>query len=390
VLTAKPAPLPSVAVLAKKPLQQIRRVVDKPPTAQFGQQAQPSQPAPQDSESEHPDTESVGNYSKETGGHEVTSIDDAMPSSPEPQVVDISSPPPRILTSIPPDGVRRTTRIRKSVNPTNTADVFGSSDGRALPSRRNANSQTTARLDQTFSGMSATALKALTTSNTVRNQRYLAAKLETEVIRKEGARPESPVVKIRTISQREQDERGKQRKERAERRARRSEDRIENQTEADGRSEGDSDSASDSDDQNSSPTPKRHKRGPGDEDDYQTPMRKLKRLKLEDDDGNDSRENERRVKWDRGLFTTIYLDEVKLGTRRPPKENIATKGCLAPTAKALPLDNLGNLPHADSPLIELVEESVVVKKFVYDNDVEPVQQVIVVKNTRLRSKKEKS
>jgi len=50
---------------------------------------------------------------------------------------------------------------------------------------------------------------------------------------------------------------------------------------------------------------------------------------------------------------------------------------------------LGNLPNVDSPLTELVKENVIVKKFVYDSDVEPVQQVVVVRNTRLRSKKGK-
>jgi hypothetical protein len=59
-------------------------------------------------------------------------------------------------------------------------------------------------------------------------------------------------------------------------------------------------------------------------------------------------------------------------------------------SKAVPLDTLGNLPNADAPLTELVEESIVVKKFIYDNDVEPVQEVIVMKNTRLRSKKGKA
>lgn len=59
------------------------------------------------------------------------------------------------------------------------------------------------------------------------------------------------------------------------------------------------------------------------------------------------------------------------------------------SSKAVLLDTLGNLPDADAPLTELVEENVVVKKFVYDNDVEPVQEIVVVKNTRLRSKKGK-
>ncbi|GLB34975.1 hypothetical protein LshimejAT787_0205400 [Lyophyllum shimeji] len=393
----KPAALPSATAVGKKPPQQIRRVVDKLPAVQLSEPAQPTQPSPQDSEAEYPDAERINYGDNDKGGQEVASSDDAMRSSPEaPKMV--FTPPPPVPPDIPPDGVRRTTRIRKPVKPTDVADVFGSSDGRAFPPRRNPTGQTTSRSD-TFYGMSATALKALTTSNTVRNQQYLVAKLETEVIRKEGTRPESPAVKIRTVSQREQDERRRQREERAERRARRSEDGTEmsseadgtgSLSEADGHSDGYSDSESESDDATRSPTPKRHKRGAGDEDDYTTPLRKLKRLKLGDEEGEDSsRENERRVKWDRGLFTMIYLDEVKLGTRRPPKDKIATKGCLAPAAKALPLDNLGNLPHADAPLT-LVEESVVVKKFVYDNDVEPMPEVVVVKNTRLRSKKGKS
>ncbi|KAF5381007.1 hypothetical protein D9615_003934 [Tricholomella constricta] len=391
--TSKQAPLPSIAFQAKKPPQQIRRVIDRPPESQPILQAhpsqrsepststEPSQPAQAGPADEVIDIEAIGHDGTETNRPETVLAEKALPSSPNPEG-DIAAPQPNI-----PEGVRRTTRVRKAINPTTVADVFGSSEAR--PPRRKATAQTSVRPVTTFMGMSATALKALTTSNTVRNQRYLAAKLETEVIRKEGARPESPAVKIRTISQRQQDEKGKQRKERAQRRARRSEDGTGYQSdEMDGRGDGHSDSGADSDEENSSPAPQRHKRGPGDEDDYQTPVRKLKRLKLGVDIGDDSREKERRVKWDRGLFTTIYLDEVKLGTRRLSKENIATKGCLAPTAKALPLDNLGNLP--DSPLAELVEESVVVKKFVYDNDVEPVPEVIVVKNTRLRNKKGKS
>jgi len=94
------------------------------------------------------------------------------------------------------------------------------------------------------------------------------------------------------------------------------------------------------------------------------------------------------VKWDRGLFTSVYLDEVKLGTRQPLKENRSLKGILAPTAKALRLDTLGNLPQADLPLTDLVQENITIKKYVYDDDdVEPVSELLVVKNTRSRAKK---
>lgn len=136
----------------------------------------------------------------------------------------------------------------------------------------------------------------------------------------------------------------------------------------------------------------KHRRGPGDESDYETPERlerhKKTRLFVEADDQDG--EPERRVKWDRGLFTSVYLDEVKLGTRQPLKENRSLKGILAPTAKALRLDTLGNLPQADLPLTDLVQENITIKKFVYDDDDEPVSELFVVKNTRSRGKKSKS
>jgi len=107
-------------------------------------------------------------------------------------------------------------------------------------------------------------------------------------------------------------------------------------------------------------------------------------VEVDDQDG----ETERRVKWDRGLFTSVYLDEVKLGTRQPLKENRSLKGILAPTAKALRLDTLGNLPQADLPLPDLVQENITVKKIVYDDDddVEPASG-LAVKKTRSRVKK---
>jgi hypothetical protein len=43
------------------------------------------------------------------------------------------------------------------------------------------------------------------------------------------------------------------------------------------------------------------------------------------------------------------------------------------TVQALRLDSLGNLVNATSPLKDLVQESVVIKKFVYDDDVEAAE-----------------
>jgi hypothetical protein len=43
------------------------------------------------------------------------------------------------------------------------------------------------------------------------------------------------------------------------------------------------------------------------------------------------------------------------------------------TVQALQLDSLGNLVNATSPLKELVQENVVIKKFVYDDDAEAAE-----------------
>jgi hypothetical protein len=43
------------------------------------------------------------------------------------------------------------------------------------------------------------------------------------------------------------------------------------------------------------------------------------------------------------------------------------------TVKALHLDSLGNLVNATSPLKDLVQENVVIKKFVYDDDAEAAE-----------------
>ncbi|KAJ6496658.1 hypothetical protein C8R47DRAFT_973231 [Mycena vitilis] len=292
-----------------------------------------------------------------------------------PPAEELPSDPPPLDVSEP---VRRTTRLRKSVFPTSVGPP------QPLPTRRKVSQQPPSG-SGAFAGMNATALRALTSSNTTKNQKYLAAKLETEVVRKEGARPESPAVKIRTIAQREQEEKTIQRKARAARRAQRNED---------GFSEGDESTADTFSDMDSSPL-RRHRRGPGDEEDYETPIvHRAKRARAGSVSAEGEYTEKKRVKWHRGLSTAVYLDEVEPRTKARPKENLVTKGCLASTAKAIRLDPLGNHPNAELPLQDLIEENIVVKKFVYDNDEpvtalneEPITPVIVVKNTRSKAKK---
>lgn len=322
--------LPSTTVL-KRP-QQIRRVIDTVatnpsahPILQAVASTSSSTIAPSTSTQMGvlvPEIGIDGDKLDESGSSVSEGLSDEKIPAPVKPIATIT-PPESVISN----GVRRTTRVRKVLNPSLISDAFVPAD---VKPRRKPNVQMG---DITYSGMSATALRALTTSNTVRNQKYLAAKLETEIIRREGDRPESPVVKIKTVLQREQEEKKRRRKERAARRAR-SGGNVGHLDDKDGHSDKDTENESDWDDQSASPSPKRHKRGPGDEEEYKTPVGKLKRLKLVDDDAKEeSVENERRVKWDRGLFTTMSLDQVKLGTRRPPMEDIIIKGCLAPAAK---------------------------------------------------------
>ncbi|PFH54373.1 hypothetical protein AMATHDRAFT_639 [Amanita thiersii Skay4041] len=244
-----------------------------------------------------------------------------------------------------------------------------------------------------FGGMSAVALKALTNSNTVKNQQYITAKLEMEIIRKPGLRPESPVMKVQSILERTQNEKVRERRERAHRRAQR----------MDGELAAYGDDISQGENSEVLPVPKldddapsaengdyseKHRRGSGEDEDYQTPERQVKKAKLAD--GSEADIEERRVKWDKGLFSVINLEEVQLGSRPLFNDATAPKGCLALTSKVTRLDNMGNLPEAGMPLPGLEQESIVVKKFMYDDDEEVVPVPVVAKNTRSKAKKSKN
>jgi len=216
--------------------------------------------------------------------------------------------------------------------------------------------------------MSALALKALTTTNTTKNQQNLVAILETEVVRKPGNRPGSPTIKLKTIEEKRKLEQGQGRRERAERRARRSSEILE-----------DSSLTSDDEEMPLGPDgkPIRHRRGPGDEEDYESPEkieRREKRARIhETGEPAEEEVGGKNVRWDRGLFTTIYYDDLPLQSRardKPQVPTASTRGALAGSAKALHLDSLGNLINATSPLKDLVQENVVIKKYVYDDDAE--------------------
>ncbi|KAF9227944.1 hypothetical protein BS17DRAFT_746939 [Gyrodon lividus] len=285
---------------------------------------------------------------------------------------------------------RRTFRTRKPAQQQYVLDVFSTSNSsRPLPARRKPQSRTEA---DGFMGMSAVALKALTTSNTTKNQHTVAV-LAMEVIRKEGLRPESPTVKVRTILQKQRDERDMRRIERAERRARRSEDGL-GASDTEGVTEFGDQSLLDTymeHDENDGAMPRKHRRGPGDEEDYETPERPerpIKKMRF-GEAVEEEATSVKQVKWHRELSTAVYLDDLHPKPTSRPKDFVIGKGCLAPTSKNLRLDPLGNVLNADNhPLPKLVPDHIVVKKFLYDNDIEP--EPVPVKITRSKSRKGRS
>lgn len=269
-----------------------------------------------------------------------------IPKQPIPLGIEaeLASPPDIQPTTLPPrfdassfncssdSLLSSTNRVRRSGrNPQPTTDVFG--PVRPLPSRRRRPAETPGG-GGTFSSMSALALKALTTSNTEKNQHNHVAILETEVVRKPGNRPGSPTTRIKTIDEKRKLEQDQERRERAERRARRSSQSLE-------------DSSLTCEDEESLPVgpdgqPLRHRRGPGDEEAYESPeriYRPEKRARI--GEAGEPEEVERKaVRWDRGLFTMTYFDDLPLKSQESDKPQASathTKGVLAGSAKVTAL-----------------------------------------------------
>ncbi|KLO18604.1 hypothetical protein SCHPADRAFT_819561 [Schizopora paradoxa] len=117
--------------------------------------------------------------------------------------------------------------------------------------------------------------------------------------------------------------------------------------------------------------PTKHRRGPGEEEDYESPVRP------EQNGG-------KRVKWDFGLHTEVYVDEIEFNLERPVR-SAPTDG-LRSSSQKIPLDNMGNLLNKEEP-VDLVPEKVVVTKYVYDNDeLPPPAPTPAPRTTRSKSK----
>ena len=155
--------------------------------------------------------------------------------------------------------------------------------------------------------------------------------LKTEVIRKEGKRPGSPTTKVRTVMEKQREIKAQQRQERAERRARRSSEGAQASESLVDMSANLGDESIITIDEDGVPV--RHRRGPGDEEDYETPPRPERPFKRERLEHAIEIRDDKRVKWDRGLTTTAYLDEISPKPKKPASSDATKKGCLAPTAK---------------------------------------------------------
>ncbi|PIL23926.1 hypothetical protein GSI_13677 [Ganoderma sinense ZZ0214-1] len=301
---------------------------------------------------------------------------------------------------------RRSTRPRRGTTAA-SIDVFGSVAATRTTQRRRG--PLPSETSGPFAGMTALALKTLTSANTTRNQQQVAT-IQTEVVRKEGNRPDSPTTRVRSSLEQQKE----MRQERAERRARRSagsdpepepgtEGGVVDGDEAANEAEVNADDVSAmSVDEEGLPL-KHHRRGPGDEEDYETPPRPerpIKRLRLDGtEDGEDEGENARdvltkRVKWDKGLHTTVFLDDAPPNPKWDTNAVPSSKSCLTPAAKALRLDTLGNVLNAEIPVSGLIKENIIVKKFVFDDDEQPEEvappPTPTAKSTRSKSRKAKS
>lgn len=248
-------------------------------------------------------------------------------------------------------------------------------------------------------------LGTITRLNTARNEVYFCT-LDRNAIKRDGPRPPSPC-KVRTIAEREEEEKKLGREARAKRRGT-------------GRRSGECSSDQEEPDKPLSLAdllpPLKHVRGAGDEEDYQTPARPLKRSRKSGvtsgagDDPSPTAGPKRKksrvtlsktgdgvgvekfVRWDKGLVV-IDRPEPSVPQHHREGEGVPSfiKSCLKIKEsvgscfhpflqsaqfhlpiKQIQLDHLGNLPHATAPIPKLKRNRIPVACFWYDGEEPPV------------------
>lgn len=184
-------------------------------------------------------------------------------------------------------------------------------------------------------------LQWLTSHNTQRNQESVV-ELEHQTIRKFCNRPPSPSSRFRIDAKKSHEER----EARAERRQRR--DRSNNCLVPDVETIASC----------SNVTNHRHVRAPGDDDDYETPIKAPKPSQLHPGGVT------KMVKWNRDLIATSECSE------QQSRPKVKLKSCLSHEPTTIVLNSLGNVPHADEPLPGVVKEHIMISRFVYDDDIQ--------------------
>jgi hypothetical protein len=170
--------------------------------------------------------------------------------------------------------------------------------------------------------MSGKELKMTTDRNTMRNQVYFCA-IDRQIVHIPGPRPPSPTSKIRTTADRDEEEKKKSREHRAKRRAR----------ESGASTEGGSPER---------PVVQRieQTRGPGDDEDWKTPARPMKKAKLR---------QEKNVKWDRELVI-VHDDGVAVKPAPSSEIDEPLQGCVLKSSMVCHFLTLMNVAY-DSRLI---------------------------------------
>jgi hypothetical protein len=134
-------------------------------------------------------------------------------------------------------------------------------------------------------GLSEKELKSITDLNTSRNLVFFCA-IDRQIVRKAGPRPPSPTSKIRTVEQRDEEEKKKGREERAKRRVK-----------GDGEA-GEEDTGPETGEISGIETMILGSKGPGEDEDWFEPERPTKRVKVD----HITAKKEKSVRWNRELI----------------------------------------------------------------------------------------
>ncbi|GHJ85040.1 hypothetical protein NliqN6_1442 [Naganishia liquefaciens] len=274
---------------------------------------------------------------------------------------------------------RRTpvSRATRAVRPIAAVPAARSSRPKARPASEPKRAQVAA--------MTAKELEMITVLNTSRNEVQFNT-IDKRPLKKEGPRPPSPGCK--TIAEKEAEEKKLGRGARARRRG------------------SDRDSGDHSSDQDHTgrppsladlPPPLKHVRGAGEDEEYQTPARPLKRGRQSGANGNDPSPtagptrkkgrvtaskatssicNDKFVRWEKSLIVIDRPEPSAPQHRLSGQDLSGIKSCLKNNG-LIQLDHLGNLSNASEPIPKVRRSRVLVHQIWYDGEDPPAPDVVV-------------